>query len=218
MADRVRELVLLVNGERAGVVGSQAGRLSLRYEPIWVARPDATPVSLSMPLVGGEYGHALVAAFLRGLLPDNELVLERWARTYQVSPTNPFALLCHVGEDCAGAVQFVRPERVDALAAGDGGVKWLTEPEVADRLRELRRDPSAWHVHDTGQFRRVRRGGTGVRAGRVGQPAASSAGRADRRCRRRSAQAVAELMRPTRDPASASAPSRLRRAGGDVAR
>jgi serine/threonine-protein kinase HipA len=94
----------------------------------------------------------VVGAFLWGLLPDNEQVLDRWGRTYQVSPRNPFALLRHVGEDCAGAAQFVVPQRLPALQAGKGDVRWLTESEVAERLRVLRRDPAAWHVHNTGQF------------------------------------------------------------------
>jgi serine/threonine-protein kinase HipA len=69
-----------------------------------------------------------------------------------VSARNPFALLSHVGEDCAGAAQFVPAQRVEALLAADGGVRWLSDDEVAERLRILRRDPTAWHVHDTGQF------------------------------------------------------------------
>jgi len=79
-------------------------------------------------------------------------VLERWARTYQVSAQNPFALLRHVGEDCAGAAQFVVPERVDALAEGKGGVDWLDDAGVAGRIRALHSDPTAWHAASTGQF------------------------------------------------------------------
>jgi serine/threonine-protein kinase HipA len=105
-----------------------------------------------MPLAQAEHGHAAVSAFLWGLLPDNDRVLERWARAYRVSPRNPFALLRHVGEDCAGAAQFVAPDRVDAVLAGDGDVEWLDRDEVAERLRTLRRDPTAWHVNDRGQF------------------------------------------------------------------
>jgi serine/threonine-protein kinase HipA len=41
---------------------------------------------------------------------------------------------------------------VDARMAGEGDVHWLNEDEIAQRLRILRSDPTAWHVHDTGQF------------------------------------------------------------------
>jgi serine/threonine-protein kinase HipA len=148
-----RCLVVLLEGRRAGVVTMNTqGRLALSYDEDYLNTADPTPLSLSMPLVQPHHGDGPVRAFLWGLLPDNERVLERWARTYQVSSGNPFALLRHVGEDCAGAAQFVRPERVDALKAGKGEIQWLDDNQVAERLGLLRRDPTAWHTFDTGQF------------------------------------------------------------------
>jgi serine/threonine-protein kinase HipA len=97
------------------------------------------PLSLSMPLGAKKHGRAVVEAFLWNLLPDNELVLARWAAKFQVSPRNVFALLSHVGEDCAGAVQFVTPERLDAIRSDkDDKVEWLDEAEIAKRLKTLR--------------------------------------------------------------------------------
>ena len=64
--------------------------------------------------------HARIEAFLWGLLPDNDRVLENWGRRFQVSPRNVFRLITHVGEDCAGAVQFVRPERLEPLQKTPG--------------------------------------------------------------------------------------------------
>ena len=136
MADD-RDLVVLIAGRRAGVVAMDTqGRFALRYDEEYRAGRNPTPLSLSMPLAQSHHGDGPVRAFLWGLLPDNEQVLQRWARTYQVSAGNPFALLRHVGEDCAGAAQFVRPERVDVLMAGAGDVQWLDEEEVPQRLRE----------------------------------------------------------------------------------
>ena len=148
-----RRLVVLLSGVVAGVVTQDGqGRLTLRYDEQWRSSPSVFPVSLSMPTAAREHADRVVRAFLWGLLPDNESVLERWARAHHVSARNPFALLAHVGEDCAGAVQLVTPERVDALTAGDGGVEWIDEQEVARRLRVLRRDPAAWHLARAGQF------------------------------------------------------------------
>lgn len=150
-SDRV--LVVLIGGRRAGVVTMDStGRFSFTYDEVWRDTGNATPLSLSMPIVQREHRDTTVRAFLWGLLPDNDRVLERWAQTYQVSAGNPFALLRHVGEDCAGAAQFVRPERVDAVMAGDGDVQWLNADEIAERLRILRSDPTAWHASNTGQF------------------------------------------------------------------
>jgi serine/threonine-protein kinase HipA len=150
---RDKVLMIVIDGRRAGAVTEGTdGRLTLTYDDAWRASAAATPVSLSMPLARRTHDDPTVRAFLWGLLPDNEQVLERWARTYQVSARNPFALLRHVGEDCAGAVQLTRQDRVEALLAGDGGVKLVDEEEIAERIRILRRDPAAWHLSDTGQF------------------------------------------------------------------
>jgi serine/threonine-protein kinase HipA len=153
MTYQTKTLVVLIDGLVVGNVTEEPdGRLRLTYADSWRDRLGATPLSLSMTLGQRVHGDSVVRAFLWGLLPDNEQVLDRWARSYQVSARNPFALLRHVGEDCAGAAQFTSPDRVEALVAGDGGVKWIDEDNIAERLRTLRRDPAAWHVSVTGQF------------------------------------------------------------------
>jgi serine/threonine-protein kinase HipA len=149
------ELVTLLDGKEVGRVYNDArGRLTFVYDDDWRKAPDAYPLSLSAPLAAREHGPSVVRAFLWGLLPDNELVLGRWATKFQVSARNVFALISHVGEDCAGAVQFVTPERLDAIRSGkEDKVEWLDEPDIAKRLQILRKDHAAWRLaHDTGQF------------------------------------------------------------------
>jgi serine/threonine-protein kinase HipA len=147
-------LVALLEGREVGVVRQASGRLSFRYEDSWRAAPGAYPLSLSLPLAARDHGHAAINAFLWGLLPDNELILDRWAKRFHVSARNPFALIGKVGEDCAGAVQFVTPDRLDSIQGqGDSDIAWLTEAEVAHRLRGLQADVAAWRLpRDTGQF------------------------------------------------------------------
>lgn len=149
------ELVALLNGIEVGrVIRDKRGRLGFAYAEEWRAARNAYPLSLSMPLAAADHGHRPVEAYLWGLLPDSDAVLERWAKRFQVSARNPFALLGHVGEDCAGAVQFVRPERLDAvLGQGPAEIEWLDEKDIALRLRTLRADRAAWRIpRDTGQF------------------------------------------------------------------
>jgi serine/threonine-protein kinase HipA len=109
---------------------------------------------MSLPLIQPDHGHAPIDTFLWGLLPDNELVLQRWARQFGVSPRNAFALIREVGEDCAGAVQFVTPDRLDAVTRGKhDNVAWLTEDDVAARLALLRDDAAAGRLaSDAGRF------------------------------------------------------------------
>jgi serine/threonine-protein kinase HipA len=150
-----RELVALLDSRDVGRVRQdRRGRLTFTYDDRWRRAPDAYPLSLSLPLAASEHGAGPVQAFLWGLLPDNPHILDGWGRRFRVSPRNAFRLLAHVGEECAGAVQFARPERVTALLAGARKtVQWLDVANVADRLRALRADQSAWRQPgDTGQF------------------------------------------------------------------
>jgi serine/threonine-protein kinase HipA len=148
-------LLTLLGGHVIGSVERDPrGQLRLRYDDDWRSAREAFPLSLSMPLVVADHRHEPIEAFLWGLLPDNELVLDRWARRFQVSARNAFALIAHVGEDCAGAVQFVRPERLEPLLTPRAPeVDWLDEAGVGERLRMLREDHAAWRSpRDAGQF------------------------------------------------------------------
>jgi serine/threonine-protein kinase HipA len=150
-----KELIALLAGKEVGRVSRDArGRLRFVYNDDWRSAADAYPLSLSMPLGAKEHGRSVVEAFLWGLLPDNEYVLARWAAKFHVSARNAFALISHVGEDCAGAVQFVTPERLNAIRSGkEDKVEWLAESEIAKRLETLRKDHAAWRLpSDTGQF------------------------------------------------------------------
>lgn len=149
------ELVAVVYGSEIGRVRQDArGKLSFAYASAWREREDAFPLSLSMPLALTEHGDAVIRPFLEGLLPDNTDILAEWGRRFHVSPHNPFALLGRVGEECSGAVQFAQPQRVaNLLQRAAGGVEWLTEAGVAERLRALRRNHGAWRAPgDVGYF------------------------------------------------------------------
>jgi len=149
------ELVTLLGDEPIGRVRrARRGQLSFVYDDHWRAARNAYPLSLSMPLSAREHSHARIESFLWNLLPDNSLVLERWAKRFHVSARSAFGLIAAVGEDCAGAARFVLPERVrDSNSEGEGVVEWLNESEVAERLRALRQDVSAWRsLADAGQF------------------------------------------------------------------
>jgi serine/threonine-protein kinase HipA len=125
------QLIALLDGREVGTVHYKESRLSFTYSETWRDDPNAYPLSLSMPLGSATHGHSRIEAFLWGLLPDNDRVLQNWGKRFQVSPKNVFRLITHVGEDCAGAVQFVTPERLETLRA----------------------DHSAWRAaSDTGQF------------------------------------------------------------------
>ncbi|MCB1079785.1 MAG: HipA N-terminal domain-containing protein, partial [Verrucomicrobiae bacterium] len=96
-------LEAIYDGRRVGRLTYSDDRLAFAYADEWRGDPDAFPLSLAMPLVRREYSDEVVRPFIAGLLPDDAEVLRRWGQKFQVSPRNPFRLLAHVGEECAGA-------------------------------------------------------------------------------------------------------------------
>jgi serine/threonine-protein kinase HipA len=152
---KIRELIAILDRREMGrFFRDMKGRVSFVYDEKWRNAADAYPLSLSMPLTLREHGNSKTDPFLWGLLPDNEKVLDQWGKKFQVSSRNAFGLIAGVGEDCAGAVQFVRPDRLDAiLGKQPPEIEWLTPGDIAQRLRSLREDHAAWrNPRDTGQF------------------------------------------------------------------
>ncbi len=148
-------LLVILEDQTAGTVTRlRGGRLRFDYSDEYRERSGGTPLSLSMPIQVRSHPDQVVTSWLWGLLPDNDAVLRRWAREFHVSASSPFSLLATpVGEDCAGAVRFALPEEVDRVVGRSGDVAWLTDDDVAERLRELREDSTAWLGRAfTGQF------------------------------------------------------------------
>jgi serine/threonine-protein kinase HipA len=63
------------------------------------------------------------------------------AQQFQVSGQNDFALLDHIGGECAGAVTFLAPAQVLAAPAKEDDVEWLSDAQVLAILDELPRRP-----------------------------------------------------------------------------
>jgi serine/threonine-protein kinase HipA len=150
------DLLHVIAGDSiAGKLARHKGaKLEFTYDAQYLTAPASTPLSISMPLRAEPYTDHVINPWLWNLLPDNDAVLDRWSRQFHVSATSAFSLLSTpVGEDCAGAVRFVSPEDTDRALTRDGSVDWLTDNDVAIRLRELRRVPSNWlGTAFTGQF------------------------------------------------------------------
>lgn len=135
---RGRILDVHLYGHRIGQAWQDAhGNPRLTYGEDWRQAAGAVPLSLSMPLIVPEYGKREAGAYLWGLLPENPKVLDDLGREFKVSPRNPIALLSSIGQDCAGAVQFL-PDGAAVQQAGEGSVEWLSEEDIGQRLRALR--------------------------------------------------------------------------------
>ena len=127
--------------------------ISLSYEEAWQFGAKSFPASLSLPLAKKTHRDESVRPFLQGLLPDNPAVIEAWGKRFQVSPRNPFDVIRHVGEDCAGALQFVRPERLDPILSGElDSLTPLSEDDLAKRMADLQVQARAVPVPFEGRF------------------------------------------------------------------
>jgi serine/threonine-protein kinase HipA len=151
------KLFVCLDGDIAGTIETSGSRVRFTYSEPWLDEASSYPVSLAWPLQPNAITGTLVTNFLWGLLPDNERTLDAWARRFQVSARNPIALLSHVGEDCAGAVQFIRENRLDEVRATANKtslqVEWLDEAELERRIQHLAQDTSASRENETeGQF------------------------------------------------------------------
>ncbi len=148
-------LTLLVNGSVIGEVSRNpakgGNRLTFDYDPAWRSARGSIPLSLSMPLSAPSYPDEKISPWMWGLLPDNEITLGKIAAANHVSPQNVFAMLWVIGEDCPGAVQFVAPDRVQEMTMG-GGIKWLSDEDIAERLADLKRSQTLGRHRNEGQF------------------------------------------------------------------
>ena len=135
----------------AGVVTQRpGGTFRFDYDPTYAANPASIPLSHAMPITRRGHGTRPITNWMWGLLPDNDVTLNRWAQRAQVSARNPFALLAAVGEDCPGAAQLVPPGHD---FAGRGGVQWISAANLGERIRALLDDPGAGRLpSDSGQF------------------------------------------------------------------
>lgn len=135
--------VVMHNTHVADLHAQENNRLELRYTDAWLKSREAIPISLSMPLSTAVHESKVVTAFLWGLLPDNTETLRHYGTVFGVSPRNPVALLTHMGEDCAGALQFVLPERLGlftGLTTAQRQLERITDTEIAADLRRVRRN------------------------------------------------------------------------------
>jgi serine/threonine-protein kinase HipA len=141
-------LAFALYGQVAGIITRDAGRTRMEYLPEYRERPGATPLSLSMPVSSSPYRERPVLAYLKGLLPDHPEVRDRWARAAGVRVGNTLGLIAHVGLDVAGGAIFAREDSISDAMARRGVLVPVSDVEIAERLRRVRQDDTAWQDED----------------------------------------------------------------------
>ena len=135
-----RELEVCLFADRVGTLALTHGRLNFRYAPDWLSRPQAVPLSRSLPLQAEPFDDHHARPFFAGLLPEGQL-RRLIAQQFQVSSQNDFALLDHIGGECAGAVTLLEPRQSLSSSEQGDDVQWLSDEEIVAILDELPHRP-----------------------------------------------------------------------------
>ena len=134
-----RSLDVYLHGHFVGnLIQDDGGQMVFEYAQSWLDDPDAFPLSHSLPLRAGRFTQNECRGFFGGTLPE-EVSRKVIARILGISDRNDFAMLEHIGGECAGAVTFL--SQGTALLDVDSSYRQLTEQELARILRELPRRP-----------------------------------------------------------------------------
>lgn len=94
-----------LNGRLVGAIEEDAGQTVFTYSPQWLARPDAVPVSLTLPLRDEPYVSQGLHPFFENLLPEGWL-LDVTTKKLKISKDDLFGLLLATCRDCVGAVEI----------------------------------------------------------------------------------------------------------------
>ena len=130
------ELDVWLFADQVGTLALVDGRLSFTYAPEWLSQPNAVALSASLPLQAEPFGDHKTRPFFAGLLPEGQM-RRLIARQFHVSQQNDFALLDHIGGECAGAVTFLEPGQSLPELSRDDNVRWLSDQALAEIIDEL---------------------------------------------------------------------------------
>lgn len=136
----MKTAVYQMNGwhpRRVGTLeGVRGAGVLFAYAPAYLAAPDATPVSVSLPLQDHAFDERTTRTFFSGLLPE-ESAGEAIARRLGTGRVSTQAILSEIGYECVGDMLFVGedeelpdgaayrrlpPEQLDALARGSADI------------------------------------------------------------------------------------------------
>lgn len=137
MTDDRIVLHVLMDGRHTAMLEGTVRKVRLLYD----ADPGAVPLSVSMPTVRRRWRHEAVHSWVAALFPDDERVVARWRAQFSVRDHDPMTLLPFVGEDVAGAAQFVREERIEDVTRRQGDVVPVSEPQIGRLLEAARGGP-----------------------------------------------------------------------------
>ncbi len=110
--DRVDEAVVFFQGRRCGVLRRVRDGYRFQYDADFLARREACPLSLSLPLRAAAFESKDLFGYFAGLVSEGWL-LRQQSVLQKTDSRDYLTLLAHNGEDVAGAVS-IRPAATPA--------------------------------------------------------------------------------------------------------
>ena len=104
-----RRGVVSLDGERVGIIEETDAGSQFIYDAAWLNRPDALPVSLTLPLREAPHASKGLLPFFENLLPEGWL-LELSTAKLKIPKDDAFGLLLATCRDCVGAVEITALE------------------------------------------------------------------------------------------------------------
>jgi serine/threonine-protein kinase HipA len=120
--------------------------LEFAYTSAHLARADALPLSLSLPLTDEPYGDVVTRAFFDNLLQERDGALNDVMAREGLARDDVAGLLLHLGKDCPGALSVLAAGAPAVKVPGDLGTDYRalsneTLTAIATALRDRRRLP-----------------------------------------------------------------------------
>lgn len=98
--------IVLFNNVRAGSIVEDEAGYRFTYDQEYLKRPDAAPVSLTLPLARRSHTSKTMIPFFDGLIPEGWL-LDIASENWKLNPRDRMGLLLACCKDCVGAVSVI---------------------------------------------------------------------------------------------------------------
>lgn len=134
----LERLDVYIGNTRAGILTRDAqDHYHFTYDPTWLNHAQRFPLSWNMPLHNETQRGSHIRHFFANLLPEGE-VRELIARRFHTSPHNDFALLKHIGGECAGALCITPPtsDNTPTQHANDTEYRALSVRELESYIKQ----------------------------------------------------------------------------------
>lgn len=109
---------------------------NFQYTSDWAIDPNATPLSLTLPLQKESFEGEVVRAFFANLLPEAR-IRELITRQLGISEKNDFGLLRAIGGECGGAVSLIASGKTEITHK----YQLLTNEEFIELLKNVQYKP-----------------------------------------------------------------------------